>query len=125
MAPNTYLGLFPRLHLVRSYTQNSKTTGRIYKDVLPMERLLYYRTYLFCWLELYVRHDRQLSYGSKHASQLFPMRYFAPTKHITRKLQVVFGRCTYRTTALLTEISIFRTCVRAGCKIISHLWVLA
>ena len=34
---------------------------------------------------------------------------------VTLKLHVVCGRSTYRTTALLSEMSIF--CVRAGCKI--------
>ena len=34
---------------------------------------------------------------------------------VTRKLQVIRGRSTYRTTALLSEMSIF--CVKAGCKI--------
>ena len=33
---------------------------------------------------------------------------------ITQKLQVIYGRSTYQTSALLSKMSIF--CVRAGCK---------
>ena len=44
---------------------------------------------------------------------LFPIRHFVRTRLVTRKLQEVYGRSTYLTTAILSEMSIF--CVRAGC----------
>ena len=46
---------------------------------------------------------------------LFSIRHFVATCTHNSKLQVVYGRCTYVTTALLSEMSIF--CVIAGCEI--------
>ena len=78
------------------------------------------------------------SYGSKNTSQTLSYAPFCACLHaqngefriyirntigellsvltlVTWKLQIVYERCTYRMTALLSEVSIF--CVRAGCKI--------
>ena len=58
---------------------------------------------------------QQASYGSNTHHSPFPIRHLCAFTLITRKLLVVYGRCTYRMTALLSEMSIF--CVRAGCVI--------
>ena len=61
----------PVRHFVHNYTHNLKTKGRTQSlylrdttippdgDILPIERLFYYRRYLFSSLELYVRYDRR------------------------------------------------------------------
>ena len=58
-----------------------------------------------------MRYDQQVV--SKHASQpLSQTTFWAYLILVTQKLQVIRGHCTYRMSALLSEMSIF--CVRAG-----------
>ena len=114
MAQNMCHSGFPIHHFVHNYMHNSITKGW-YKDILPIEQLLYYRRYLFCWLELYARFDRQVTNPNTHRNH-FRIRHFVRILTlVTRKLRVVCGRSTYPTTTLLLRISIF--CVRAVCKI--------
>ena len=58
---------------------------------------------------------RSASYDSKHGMQPLQYDIVCVLILITKKLQVICRRSTYRTTALLPEMSIF--CVRAGCEI--------
>ena len=46
----------------------TRTTQKLrsYKNVLPIERLLYYRRYIFSWLELYVRYDQRVMDPNTH-----------------------------------------------------------
>ena len=89
--------------------------SRWYEDVRRIERLLYYWRYLFTGLELYVRYDRWVMDPNTHRNH-FPIRLLCVLIHVlvTRKLQVVDGRCTSWMTALLSEMSTF--CVRAKCE---------
>ena len=64
-------------HFVHScaYLHVQLENQRSYKDVLPSERLIYYRRYLFSA----ICEIRSESYGSKHASKPLPMRHFMRT----------------------------------------------
>ena len=69
--------------------------------------------YLVSELELYVRYYQQVMTSNTHCN---PLRYiFVVLILITQKVQVINGRSTYRTTALLLEMTIF--CVGAGYEI--------
>ena len=66
------------------------------------------------WLELYVRYDRRVMNPNTERN-FFRYNILCIFTLVTRKLQVVCWRSTYRMTALLSEMSIF--CVRAGCQV--------
>ena len=54
--------------IVCKYTYNMKTTGRILTLHVHIERLLYYRRYFLCALELHERSDRRASRQDMHQS---------------------------------------------------------
>ena len=53
-------------------------TNRSYKDVIPIELLLYYRRYLFSWLELYVSYYLRVMDQNTHCNH-FLVRHFVCT----------------------------------------------
>ena len=87
---------------------------RWYKDILPIEWLLYYLRYLFSGLELYARYNQKVMDPNMHCN-LFPIPHLCALTLITRKLQAVYGHSTYQMTGLLLEMSIL--CLRAVCEI--------
>ena len=115
--------LWPQTHVAAAFlyailciiTRTIRKLWRSYKDVLPIERLLYYRRYLFSCLELYVRYDRRVMEPNTHLNH-FPIRHFVRNLY-TRKSKTTGRKLTFsnRMTALLSAMSIF--CIRAGCKI--------
>ena len=116
MAPNVWRSLFPIRHFVHTYMymHNLKTKGHIRKDILPIERMLDYQRYLFSGLELYVRYEWRVM-DPTLITITFRYDILCVLTLITRKLLDIYGHCTYRTTALLSEMSIFS--VWAGCEI--------
>ena len=114
MVPNTHHELFSIHHFVRTYLHNMKTKGRI--KTLPNNWLLYYEKYLFSALELFVRYDRWVMESNTHRN-LFQYNIYTVyiLTLVTWKIQVLYKRCTYWMTALLSGVPIF--CVRAGCEI--------
>ena len=72
MAPNTRRVGFPVHHFVRIYTYKSKTKGRTLSGI---ERLLYYRKYLFSWIELYVRYHRRVMDSNTHRNHFSICRF--------------------------------------------------
>ena len=94
MAQNEVRVKIPGRHFSRNHTHNSKTKGRIKTSYIPIQLFLCCQTYLLS------------SFGYDILCVL---------TLVTRKLQVVGGRFTSRTIALLSEMYIF--CVRAGCEI--------
>ena len=106
--------LWPQTRITMAF-HNSKTKGHIQcKDALPIERLLCYRRDLFPGLELHVKYDWWVMDPNTHWNR-FLIQHFCVLPLVTRKLLDVYRRCTYQTTALLSEMSIF--CVSAGCEI--------
>ena len=83
-----------------------------YKDILPIELLLYYRRCI-----LWARARRYACWVMDPNTHCVLFRYniLCVLMFITWKLQVVYGCTTYRTTAPLSVVSIF--CVRAGCEV--------
>ena len=73
-----------------------------YTDVIHIEWLLYSRRCLFSVLELDVRHDWWVMAPSTHCS-FFLISHLCVLTHITRKLQVMYGRSAYQMTVLLSE----------------------
>ena len=56
MNPNTEHNHFSMHHFMGTYTRNSKTTGRIYADVVRIKWLLYYGRCLFIVLKFNERY---------------------------------------------------------------------
>ena len=81
-------------------------------NVLPIEQLLYYRRYLFSWLELYASYHRGVMNPNTHRIHFAILGFVHTYTLVTRKLQVGCGRSTYRMTVLLSQILIF--CIKAG-----------
>ena len=77
-----------------------------YKDVLPIERLSYYRRCLFLWLELYARSHRRVMHPITHQNH-FAIRHFVRTYTRNLKTTGCMRRSTYRMTILLSQMSIF------------------
>ena len=104
---------------LHTYQMTELKNYRLYKSVLPIERLFYYWRCLFSKLKLYARYDRWDMASNTHHN-LFPIWHFVCACTHTCNLKTightpVYGCYTYQTTAPLSEISVF--CVRAGCKI--------
>ena len=108
----TVVFLYVILCIIIHTTRNLR--GPIYRDILPIEWLLYYWRYLLSQLELYARYDQQVMDPNTHCNH-FPILQMCVLTLVTRKLPVVCGCSTYRMIALLSEMSI--VCVIAGCKI--------
>ena len=53
---------------VHTYTRNSKTTGRIYANIVHIQSLLYYWKHLFSVLELDTRYDLGVMPPNTHRS---------------------------------------------------------
>ena len=68
-------------YFVCTYIHNSKTTGH-YKDILHIERQLYYQRCLFSWLDLYARYNRQVMAPKMHHS-LLPIHHLCVLLRIT------------------------------------------
>ena len=108
MSPNVHHRRFPIMPFCAYlYPHNMKTKGaRIYKDVLPIKRLLYYWRYLFSGLELYVRYDLLVIDPKTHHNHYF--RYYILCVHtlIIKKLQVV-----YRRSILIERVLYYQSCL--------------
>ena len=95
---------FWKVNTLREWKKEGMSTWRPY-----LLSRFYYQWYLFSGIELYVRCDRWvIAPNTPH--NLFQYDFLCPLTLITRKLQVVYGRSTYRMTVLLSRMSIF--CVR-------------
>ena len=73
MPPNARRLGFLVLHFVHIYMHNSKL--KLIQGLLPIKRSLYYRRYLFSWLELYVTYRRRVMNPSTHRNH-FAIRRF-------------------------------------------------
>ena len=107
MAPNARHVGFTVRHFVHNYMHNSKTKGRT--------RMFYLHVHVSNdRVVLYVRYSRRVMDPNTYRNTL---RYvvLCVLTLVTRKLQVVCRRSTYRRTALLSQMSIY--CVRAGFEI--------
>ena len=97
VAPNTSLTLFYTLLCASLHPQLQNC--RLYKNVLhvPIKQLLHYWGYVFSRLDLYARYNQWVMDPNTHHTH-FPMWHLCILTLITRKLQVVYGRCTFQTT---------------------------
>ena len=102
-------------HSVRNHTYNSKTKGHI--------KTFYLSNYCSTVGDIYPLHyscmrDTHCTIGDlwnqTRIMSTFGYDILCLLTLVTRKLQVVCGSFTYRTTALLSDIYIF--CVRARCE---------
>ena len=87
---------------------------RSYKDASPKEFLFQYQSYVFTGLELCVRYDWWVIDQNTHPTS-FRYEILCILALITQKVQVMYGRCTYQMTPLLSNTSSF--CARGGCGI--------
>ena len=96
MATNKHCSLFnSERHFGRAYTRNSIATGRIGTLDILNDCLL--SEMAFFELKLIARNDWRVMAPNTHRT-IFPISHLC-----VRKLQVVFGRCADRTTALISE----------------------
>ena len=113
MAPNRRRGLFRIRHFVHTYMPNSKTKHRIRTFYLSNDNSTIEDIYFLGYSCMRDTID-ELWFQARIATFF---RYdICAYLHalITPKLQVVYGRSTYRTTTLLSMTSIFG--VKAVCK---------
>ena len=78
--------------------------------------MLYYEGYLFSWLKLHARYSTIGELWIQiRITATFGYDILVVLTLVTREVQLVCGRFTYRMTALLSDMYIF--CVRAGIEI--------